>query len=548
MRVGMRVKTWIGTKTSLALRLRGGALLLAAGIALASPATIARAETLTVATTEYTGDWNPISHQSYPAQLVARFTTERLFEKRCVGGRDQTEPEFVNICQSGTGYDPSGSIRLILDPQRCVGLDRQDVAFTVGQIRRQPYNDYFAHELTLDDDRLSVGKPKAPAEWVAKEAFSFPLLRRPQEDADGFYAGPISVGGHPRYNAATGGLYMIDEITEQSLRLVRRTPPAAGGIDDIEFVYYLRFLNMQETMPGEHPPDLVLSWPITKPYRDTAYRARKPENLGSFTFVGFNFRSHDEPQRDLIHSQRFRELFTKSLWLLSPVEANVDFGGQGVGSARGIFLGESFDTGSLDAVDRPPRERIAAAIGGFIADQNLEGVQELTVLISPVFEKLFDRTDRANIATELNELWRAEEKAGIRFELIDPALGPAGFEREKRAGRYHLVFDTFIYGRNHLRYMAFLQPGNALNFLGVDVPSLSGRKISVWMEEGPRGIKAFLDVVAREYPVAVMAHFPRRDLFHQALKTPEDCPAGAVAMPYQGIERWQKQPAERAPR
>lgn len=503
------------------------------------------AEKLIIATTEFTNDWNPVSFESYPAQLVVRFTTERLFEKRCIGGRDQTEPEFANLCQQGTGYDQSGSIRLIVDRQHCDGLGSQDVAFTLEQIREQPFNDYYTHELTLQGDRLSVGKPRAPAEWVAKEAFSFPVLRRPTVDSRFFYREAITVGGQSRFNESTGGYFKVESIDERSLKLVPRRPAGEQAITEIELVFYDRFVNMQSTMSGENQPDLVLSWPITKPHADQDYTPRKPENLGSFTYVGFNFRTTDKQQKGLIESQRFRELFTKSFWVLSPVEDRIDFGGQGGGSARGVFLGESFDTGSFDATNRPERERIALAISSFISDQNLKGLHEIVVLVSPAFEKLFDRSDRANIATELDALWQTEQGAGLRFELRDPAAGPAAFEREKRKGEtYHMIFDTFIYGRNHLRYMAFVQPSSSLNVLGIDVAALSSDRITAWMEEGPRGIKAFLDMVAREYPVAVIGHFPRRDLFHRSVVIPDDCPKGAVALPYQGFERWRKLAAE----
>lgn len=520
---------------------RSNLFCLGVGLLVASAAAPARAERLTIATTEFTGNWNPVSFESYPAQLVVRFTTERLFEKRCVGGEDQTEPVLANLCQAGTGYDQSGSIRLAIDRQRCDGLAPADVAFTVKQIGKQPYNDYHTHELALNGDRLSLNKPRAPAEWVAKEAFSFPLLRRPVSEALAFYEETITVGGQGRYNEATGGVFKIASIDERSVKLVPRRP-AEAPITEVEFVFYDRFLNMQSTMSGENQPDLVLSWPITKPHADRDYTPRKPENLGSFTYVGFNFRTADELQKELIGSQRFRELFTKSLWVLSPVEDQVDFGGRGGG---GVFLGESFDTGSPDATNRPTRQNIATAIADFVSDQNLRGLHEMVVLVSPAFEKLFDRADRANIATELDELWRTEGGAGLHFELRDPAAGPAAFEREKRKGEtYHMIFDTFIYGRNHLRYMAFVQPGNSFNVLGIEIASLSSDRIEVWMEEGARGIKAFLDVVAREYPVAVIGHFPRRDLFHRSVVIPHDCPPKAVPLPYQGFDRWRKVPVE----
>ena len=46
---------------------------------------VTRPDSITIATVEYTSNWNPIAFETYPALLATRFTTERLFEKKCAG-------------------------------------------------------------------------------------------------------------------------------------------------------------------------------------------------------------------------------------------------------------------------------------------------------------------------------------------------------------------------------------------------------------------------------------------------------------------------------
>ncbi len=534
----------IGSMNHRRLGQLGSALWLAATF---TAAAVGHGQRLVIATVEFTHDWNPITQQSYPSQLVARFTTEQLFEKRCLGGPEQNKPWFESVCQLGTGYDPGGSIRLILDDDHCPGLSAADVAFTVDQIGSQPRNEYYLYDLSVSvsKERLSVGKPRAPAEWVAKEAFSFPILRRPPgHGSDFFFKDKVTVGNEQIYNKATGGLFEIRKISDTGVILGPRSErkfPQGGNLREIELVFFDRFLNLQEKLSGLDPPDLILSWPTTKIPGSSSYRFRRTEKLASFTYIGFNFGNPNREHRRLIRSRLFRELFTKSLWALTPIGERVDFFGRG-GEIKGIYLGESLDTGLVNSVDRPTRAELKQAIRVFLGDQGWSHVERFVILVSPSFEQIFNRQDRANIQEELNGLWRADQAPGIRFELLDPSAGQAAFEAEKPKGEYQMIFGTFVYGCNHLRYMAFLQPGHELNYLQVDIPALSKDRIEEWMKQGTQGIKEFLDVVAEEYPIAVIGYFPRRDLFHESVEIPEDCRPGAVALPYQSFDRWQKKP------
>jgi len=508
--------------------------------------------TLTVATTEYTADWNPISASTYPAQLVTRLVTESLFEKTCEGGgSSETQPLFANVCSAASGVE-AGALRLRFDPQRCPGIGVSDVAYTLEQIRGLRRNEYNLYNLALSGEVLEVGRPRQPDEWVAKTAFCFPLLRRPGSPAPSevgrLFETKMTTGTENLYNRVTNGPFKVEKISSDFVNLSRRTGTNATDrrVDRVSVQYYPLFRTLQDTMDGMNPPDVVLSWPLRWEVGSRPYQPRKPEDLGSFTYVGFNFKVSEPASQQLLQLRRFRELFTKSLWATRTVQQQV--GGKDGGEVgAGIFLGESFDSGSPAVVDRPEEAQLRVAVRSFLQDEALGQGVRLRVLVAPGLESILDRSDRANLEEDLNSLWQPEGVKGIRFEMLDPVGGPNRFMADRQSGRYPLILDTFIHRGNHLAYMAFLQPGNELNDLGVSekvVKGFSRAEVGRMMEAGPKGVVEFLGLVEREYPVAVIGEFPTRDLVSNRLKTP-GCGPGAQPMPFAGFETWEKVAGDR---
>lgn len=504
---------------------------------------------LGIASSGHTSDWNPINPRSYPALLVSRWITEHLYERKCRSRKGEIK-ELE--CQCQADYEEAregGKVRLDLTQKQCgsklglPALSNADIRYTLAQIGQAPYNEYRHYDIRLNETGiLQLGGGDQGIGLAQLYKFDFPLLRRQGPESDGFQGIRIDVGQIDFLNRHTGGPYLVSGIAPKSITLKARKV-ADAALETIQITELALELDKLDVLQRADSPDIVLAVPNAFPYPSNRYEALTSEDLASFTYIGFNF-AHptfkgDNPPRhkDLIINPEFRELFTRSLWSIDVVRDKLAIG-QFQKRSPGLFLGESFDlvTGNLPDLD-PPIE-MKAKIRSFLGKQRLHKPLAFRMLISLEIYKHFTGAEIDGLVADLQSLWSPDGVNGLAIEPVKRGT-PADFAEARDTGNYHLIFDDFQYGRNVRRQVAFVDPRNNQgkeNFLGIDV--FTETEINAWLKDPVNGMLGFRNAVAARYPVAVLGHFPRRDLFVKGIQKGEVKCDTANPMPFFGITRW----------
>jgi hypothetical protein len=496
----------------------------------------------------HTADWNPVNTHSYPALLVSRLICERLYERRCMSLKENRITNVIARCQSPYEQAGTGGVRLDLSVQECgakdgIPLSPQDVRYTLAAIQAAPASEYRLYDiqltvagvLRLGDSDLGTG-----ASQVQK--LDFPLLRRTAtRDPADFAAMQVDVGQIADINAQTAGPFKVADITPERIRLERRRA-GKQGLGAIEITELALDLDKLDVLQRSDPPDVVLAVPESFPYPQSVYNARQSEDLMSFTYIGFNFahpsfqKTNPPRQRDLIDSQEFRELFTRSIWALEVVQEKVGSGRYNV-QTPGIFIGESFDPNLPDSPTLLPPAELRQRIKTFLQEQRLSKHLELRMLISIAVGRHFSRSEIDALLLELGSYWTPPGVVGLRFKP-DKRGTPREFAKARAAGGYHLLFDDLVYGRNRRKPIAFVDPSqrDGENFLGIDI--YKPRQIKRWLESGLTGRQEARREIAKQFPVAVVGFFPSRDLFSNAIQRPGVSCGTAQPLPYFDIPNW----------
>lgn len=175
-------------------------------------------------------DWHPIRANTYPAQQLARLTTERLLEKVCIGeesfssGRKDMTGGFLKVCLSNSA-DIQGKSKFVelggsrIDKRRCSDLRVRDLQFTLDQITRDATNDYRFFDLKIVGSILSVNNPKELKARMVRRAISFPIIRA---KARRIANRRFGVGSQRDYNALTNGRYKVTEFKSDLVKLKLR--------------------------------------------------------------------------------------------------------------------------------------------------------------------------------------------------------------------------------------------------------------------------------------------------------------------------------------
>lgn len=497
------------------------------------------ADTLTVSTYHYTRNWHPVKSESYPAAVIAKLTTERLFDRKCMSF-DPDVSRNPALCQDADrDVDEQHNLLVLdLDNARCPGLKPADVEFTIEQIRDTPFNDFYMYDLRIIGRRIHIGRPVTLNKAIAKKILSFPLLRSP--DPGEIVNDVIRDAG--TYNRMTNGCYKIDRFHTSAASLSIRP----GGIYDrpetkikrmILSYIFIKDRLLAEMMTPKKKPDIVLAVPSSFPVPES-YKSDEIPDLNSFIYMGFNYKTGDESTRRLFRNVQFRKLMTFSLWTQDTIERKFMSP-----EADGIFIGQSFDADHPEHEDRMASDALIRAINEFLRGVTFK--KELEVLLSPSVIMSFDEADLENIQKDLDRLWNGK-KSGFTFKFNWPDRGRDGFIKDKNnPNAFDMIFDTFFYRENKRQYMAFVQQDNhTFNFLGVDEKIFVQDDFSKkFLDEEDQGRKDFQEEVNKQYPVAVIGHFSMRNLFSINLDKGDECGKKGISMPFYNIHTWVKHPA-----
>ncbi len=529
--------------------------------------------TLSIAYSEATRSWNPVNYDSYTGRFVTHLTTERLFEPACygggetaVGGTDANLFRFELACQAQHHSYVEEQGMILFEPRAgvCPGLTSGDLDFSVNRLINHVASDsvyklfrlsYTAGQRGGGDLRTGLYSRGTPRNQAFRH-FTFPILRTRNIDLAGFDPAEF-LGNEFRdpgtvrlYNSLNCGNFAVESQTTFQRTLVERDrvscrPKAEGSgpLRRIQMNNQGRFEDLLTEMTGQAPPEVVLSWVDNQEFfrRTGSYDRELPLYSESFTYAGFNYGTSIRENGRLMRSEEFRRLFTRTLWRIRALRSMIQFTGGRTATKPGIFIGQSFDPGQRQEADVPPSEEdLRREIETFLAGQPaLRTRFRFKILVSPFFARLFDPADLGNLEDSLGELWRRPgsdpEAPGIDFKLVTDAVE---FERLRGEGDYDMILTRLIW-EDPMEVIDLVTPGNSRNYLGVDTGVFQSSELDGYRRQGVTGVAAFLRAFSERFPVAVIGHFPRRDLILSSIRrAPATCRQGTVPYPFYGIEQW----------
>jgi len=493
-----------------------------------------KAETLTIATSQYTGDWNPIRYQTYPAMFVVRVTTERLFEQKCSGNETRSNL-FENICQASE-YDLNRNVlRFQFNDVNCPNcandyLSIQDIQFTIDQIKKVETNFYHYNDFSIKSPPyLVIGKPQNVASYFFKQYLDFPILRENNIKLNTVFF----TGSEKNYNNITAGHYQIDSIGDHQIVLKQRKCSRSNklSVSEIKITFYDTISGLSDEVEDkERQPHIVMAMPINFKKHKKDYIFRETQDLNSFTYIGFNYICKDRAKQKLFFDERFRKLFTQSIWKLTPIINKMNIDGENPES-DGIFLGESFER--KRSTPFISEDRLKEQIRRYLSDSHTKNLT-INIIMSPFTEYQFD-SDVNTMQQQLNNVWAP----GITFHFKPPVKGKGGYSTLIDNNNFDMNFGQFYYGRSHLRFMAFMKQDSPLNILKVPNTLMPIARIEKCMNNiHGNGETDFYKLLNEKFPVAVIGSFKRRDLFSKRIEKVNVCRENTIQEPYFGIHKW----------
>ena len=493
------------------------------------------AETLTIATLEYTGDWNPVRYQTYPALFVVRVTSERLFEQKCAGDGAKTNL-FENICQSPQ-HDLNGNIlRFQFNALNCPNcaednLSAQDIQFTIEQIRDVKTNSYYHNDFSFEKPPyLQIGKPKNAASYYLKQYLDFPILREKNINLDTTFF----TDTEKQYNSITAGHYKIDSIGDHQTILKQREclPIKKFSITEIKISFYDLFTQLNDSVKDkQRQPHIIMAVPYNFNKQSKDYYFRSTPDLNSFTYVGFNYQCKDAAKQQLFFDEKFRKLFTQSLWKLTPIINKMNIKEDNPES-DGIFLGESFDERCTPS--NTNEDQLKDQIKRYLSDSLISDLI-ITIIMSPFTLYQFDETQTNTLEVQLNNFWGPN----ISFYFKSPVKGKGGYTSLINNNDFEMNFGQFYYGRSPMRYMAFMKQDSPLNILKVPNTLMRVSDIEKCMNSiNENGRIKFQKLLQKTFPVAVVGRFRLRDWFSKRIIKQPVCQGNTIQEPYFGVHTW----------
>jgi hypothetical protein len=474
-------------------------LTLAAGAACCCAFFPSLGEEIRIATYEYTDNWNPVAHTTYPGQIVTTFATEHLFVRRCANQKILNENRYEQVCQQ----DSIDGVQLALNISEQCQITADDVKYSVEQIKQVRFNDFYAYDLEVlqpNSTETILSSQQKLDNWQAQNAFSFPVLLR--AGGKQLHQQQIGPGQEQLFNSATSGKLQLGEIADNRLTMLTRTT----GEPRARIDYFNITNELLSAMARDDRPEVVLALPFrqARSVSEDWYKPTESSALNNFMYVGFNFNVRDPDLRDLMNDLRFRTYIAQSFWTAKPFADLMNIHGENPGQSDGIFLGQSFTTRRSVNV---PRDipRLERQIQDYLQQMQMEEDTQLTLLFPPLVHELFSANQQNAVLAHLNDLWGSE-----RFRIITPT-DRAGFRRQRADGKYDLILDTFFHGLNHLQYVAFLTPNAPQNDLGIRL--IRNDEIDQILKDGDRGLVRLDALLVERYPVAVIGTLKLRNFY-----------------------------------
>jgi len=474
-------------------------------------------------TTQTINNLNPFTYTTYPAELIIQLTTERLIQKVCEGEGDREyRPVVQKTLMRGIqrDYNPLESM-YFLNINSKSNIHMHDIAYTIKQINLSPMNRFHQYHLFFVSDIIKIENPRKARFSKAAMTLTFPIIKNNSLN----YQAPISGKDHIQiYNNATTGIYKLDVFERNEIKLSARRPeqpaiPLTFKINNTNEQFIKKLLS-KKIHVGLNVNGVLMN----KLKGD--YRFETTDDLNSFTYFGFNYNTENRRIKWLFSRNcEFRKAFAFAVGNASIVKKTL--------SQYGTTMRHTFD--HMRIVDdryTPPISYINCVPGKITRFvRALYQPEEITLRLLCSPNLIFPWNSLKALIHALNKIFFP---ANIHFRLLLMSY-TSEFQHIKTNRDFEIIFDTFVFGQNKLRYIEFMNPENPMfNFLGCN--TFSTHEIKKYKHKIEKR-DGFLLKINRELPVFVLGRFPYYNAISKSITRPTSC-GNTRAVPFTDIHLW----------
>jgi len=485
---------------------------------------------IVIETAQFIDNINPFSYTVYPAELIVQFTTEKLIQQLCTGSKRPSSGYTHGVQRENQPvhqYYDQNSYMFHVD-LKSGNIYQADVAYSVNQINQAPDNRFYEHKLEYKNNRIRVNYPKA-AFNKSGAALTFPLIKVNQLNHEMIIKGADNLNA---YNQGTTGIYSLKNIQQYTVELKGRTDPQLPPINFKVDILWDHFFN--NIMKGKVHVGLNVNGDIMNQIpKIGSYRLEETVDLNSFTYFGFNYNSKNEKIRKIFKKEfRFRHAFAYAVSSTPAVKDLLyNFGDS---------MNHTFDT--MRIMDDEPTDYMYI-IPGKVRGHVLSNIQNDPVTMRILFraDLLFTQEKMDQIVNSLNSIF---SEAKINFRTIRaPKLSE--FISQKSSGNFEIIFDTFVFGQNKLRYIEFMNPENSrVNYLNCRFfheDEIITYKNDIEQRDD------FLIKVNKWLPVFVVGTFRSLNVISTQVNDTFSCGNDGRPIPFTNIHKWQIRPVTNQP-
>jgi len=503
-------------------------ILLAAMAVVCQPnQTLANDTGIYLGTAQWVDNLNPFTYTSYPAELIIQFSTIRLIQHVCTGSDIEAYRAIVqkkfNQYTIEDIYKPLDS-QFHLDLNKDYGIHYQDINYSLEQIKKSPINRYHEHDMAFLGNIIEIEHPRSALFDKAAAALTFPIIKH-NTLLD--YSTEIKGNDHINvYNSFTTGIYQLSSFNISEIKLTNRKPdpdihPLTFKIDTKWEIFFKNLLDKKVHI------GLSVSGDLMDRLKDS-YQLEETDDLNSFTYFGFNYRPNNPRAkriRKLFQDIEFRQAFAFAIASNNSMKELVNTYGNNM---RYTFDAMRRIKGMKPSVDYSGN--MGQKVSRFV--RALYQPDELTLRILYRPGLIFSADHLKDLKNALDAQFEA---ANIRFKLISAPVA-SEFEDKKEKKNFEIIFDTYVYGQNKLRYIEFMNPENKkINFLSCHL--FEPEEIKNYKEKVEKRDE-FLLRVNRELPVFVLGRLSNKNAISTAVQRDTSCQNGGRKIPFTDIHKW----------
>jgi len=476
-----------------------------------------------IGTAQWVDNLNPFTYTAYPAELVVQFTTERLIQQICTGSEENAYRPVIHIPSKRSidqDYKPLESKFYLRLKQGDIHM--HDIRFTLDQIKLAAMNRYHEHELTFVPDLIEIMNPRSAKFEKAAAAFTFPIIRNVILD----FKTRVSGNDHiEAYNKATTGVYQLDLFEPHKIKLTSRKPyisatPLTIHVED-KWELFLKTMLSSEIHVG-----LSVNGDLKDRLKSLdTYELKETDDLNSFTYFGFNYNTGKKRAQKLFSKEsEFRQAFAFAVANDKVIQERVNL--------YGSIMNNTFDSmRNVDGMTPPIKysRSLPKTVSRFVQSLYEPNKVTLRLLCRPGL--IFSLGHMELLVSSLNKTFAA---ANIEFQLNSAPIA-SEFNKKKIDKDFEIIFDTFVYGKNKLRYIEFMNPVSKVNFLGCEF--FSKEEIKMYKQKIEMQDR-FLLKVNKELPVFVLGRFQNKNAVSKQINTKDSLCSKSRVIPFTDIHQW----------